>query len=187
MPRGGTLTARRFLQLGLLLGSASGFEELHDLLELARCPPPAGAGGAGAVRLPDHFLLAVEEAQQQFETNRTLPPLRPRDPPRETEDSTQRSGTSAVPRTLHSGLPTHPLGVHVRVACGRALVWSMPLGPMLGLRVLRVAAIYWLLHESIYCDGNADGAARGPSQWAAERVQASLGSRSRTLIGPNEP
>ena len=42
LPRGGTLTARRFLQLGLLLGSASGFEALHDLLELAR--PPSADG-----------------------------------------------------------------------------------------------------------------------------------------------
>jgi pimeloyl-ACP methyl ester carboxylesterase len=85
LPRGGTLTARRFLQLGLLLGSANGMETLHDLFELARCPPPpvadgrAGATGAATatatassdapIRLPDHFLLAVEEAQQQFETN----------------------------------------------------------------------------------------------------------------------
>ena len=38
MPRGGTLTPRRFLMLGLLLGSADGFESLHDLLELARSP-----------------------------------------------------------------------------------------------------------------------------------------------------
>jgi pimeloyl-ACP methyl ester carboxylesterase len=66
LPRGGTLTARRFLQLGLLLGSGSGFESLHDLLELARAPlPPAAPAGA----LPEHFLLAVEAAQQDFETN----------------------------------------------------------------------------------------------------------------------
>ena len=66
LPRGGTLTARRFLQLGLLLGSASGFESLHDLLELARAPlPPAAAAGT----LPEHFLLAVEAAQAAFETN----------------------------------------------------------------------------------------------------------------------
>jgi hypothetical protein len=36
LPRGGTLTPRRFLQLGLLLGSASGFESLHNLLEVCR-------------------------------------------------------------------------------------------------------------------------------------------------------
>ena len=66
LPRGGTLTARRFLQLGLLLGSASGFESLHDLLELARAPlPPAAVDGT----LPEHFLLAVEAAQDAFETN----------------------------------------------------------------------------------------------------------------------
>lgn len=40
MPRGGSLTPRRFLQLGLLLGSASGFESLHHLLELSRAPTP---------------------------------------------------------------------------------------------------------------------------------------------------
>eukprot|EP00316_Scyphosphaera_apsteinii_P008187 CAMPEP_0119301888 /NCGR_PEP_ID=MMETSP1333-20130426/3591_1 /TAXON_ID=418940 /ORGANISM="Scyphosphaera apsteinii, Strain RCC1455" /LENGTH=460 /DNA_ID=CAMNT_0007304095 /DNA_START=88 /DNA_END=1470 /DNA_ORIENTATION=- len=65
LPRGGTLTARRFLQLGLLLGSASGFETLHGLLELA-CAPN---GDVLASSLPDIFLLEVENAQQQFETN----------------------------------------------------------------------------------------------------------------------
>ena len=94
LPRGGTLTARRFLQLGIELGRSTGFEALHDLLELARCPAPDGS-------LPDHFLLAVEGAQEAFETN----------------------------------------------------------------------PIYWLLHESIYCDGPAYGASR----WAAERVQRELG------------
>ena len=68
LPRGGTLTPRRFLQLGLLLGSASGFESLHDLLELAR-EPPADASASGGARLPAHFLLAVEASQQHFETN----------------------------------------------------------------------------------------------------------------------
>ena len=121
LPRGGTLTPRRFLQLGLLLGSASGFESLHDLLELARSPPDVPTGGAAPssvaaapsapsapsapLRLPDHFLLEVEGAQQQFETN----------------------------------------------------------------------PFFWILHESIYCDGNAEGAARGPTSWAAHRVHASLG------------
>jgi len=116
LPRGGTLTPRRFLQLGLLLGSASGFESLHNLLEHARTPPPAevptGGGGAaaaaaaGRLRLPDNFLLEVEGAQQQFETN----------------------------------------------------------------------PFFWILHESIYCDANADKAtARGPSSWAAHRVQAEMG------------
>ena len=125
MPRGGTLTPRRFAQLGLLLGSATGFEDLHDLLELARCPPPtptpppAAKGGERTRQLPDHFLLAVEQAQEQFETN----------------------------------------------------------------------PIYWLLHEAIYCDGNAEGAARGPSAWAAERVQAGLGDRwdYMTRLGPGSP
>jgi len=101
LPRGGTLTPRRFLQLGLMLGSASGMESLHGLLELARTPPPAAAG-----RFSSTFLLAVEAAQQDFETN----------------------------------------------------------------------PFFWILHESIYCDANAEGAARGPSAWAASRVQASLGA-----------
>lgn len=75
LPRGGTLTPRRFLMLGLLLGSASGFESLHDLLELAM-PRSIDGGAAGdaavflaARRLPAEFLLAVENAQDQFETN----------------------------------------------------------------------------------------------------------------------
>jgi len=102
LPRGGTLTPRRFLQLGLLLGSASGFESLHNLLELARSDTPTGAGTA---KLPDHFLLAVEAAQQDFETN----------------------------------------------------------------------PLFWILHEAIYCDANAEGGAKGPANWAAQRVQASLG------------
>lgn len=93
LPRGGTLTARRLLQLGLLLGSGSGFESLHDLLELAR------GDCDGDVALSQNFLLAVEHAQEQFETN----------------------------------------------------------------------PIYWLLHEPIYCDG-----AGVASEWAAERVQATL-------------
>ena len=114
LPRGGTLTARRFLQLGLLLGSGSGFEALHNLLELARCP----VGDA----LPDHFLLAVEAAQEQFETN----------------------------------------------------------------------PIYWMLHESIYCDGPAAEGdnGSGASRWAAERVQEEMGEawdyRKRLAAG-SEP
>lgn len=94
LPRGGTLTARRFLQLGLLMGSESGLESLHDLLELSKAP------GAPDGELPELFLVGVENAQSAFETN----------------------------------------------------------------------PIYWILHESIYCDG--PGSASG---WAAERVQASLG------------
>jgi len=78
LPRGGTLTARRFLQLGLLIGQASGMETLHNLLELARptsaddlhpLPPSGGEGEGGGVELPDIFLLEVEAAQQAFETN----------------------------------------------------------------------------------------------------------------------
>ena len=132
LPRGGTLTPRRFLQLGLLLGSASGFETLHNLLELARTPPPLTAPGAvpstkasaaaskDPLRFSAHFLLAVEEAQQQFETN----------------------------------------------------------------------PFFWILHESIYCDGgaNVDGA-RGPSSWAAERLLAAQGAAwdCTTRLTPGSP
>lgn len=108
LPRGGRLTARRFLQLGLLLGSESGLETLHDLLELARAP------GAPDNALPELFLVGVENAQAAFETN----------------------------------------------------------------------PIYWLLHESIYCDG-----AGSASGWAAERVQASLGPAwdYRTRLAEGDP
>ena len=76
------------------LGRSTGMEALHDMLELSICRAPDGS-------LPDNFLLAIEAAQQDFETN----------------------------------------------------------------------PIYWLMHESIYCDGPEYGA----SAWAAERVQAELG------------
>jgi len=58
LPRGGRLTARRFLQLGLLLGSSTGMESLHNLLEVSR--------DRGLSR---DFLHAVERAQEHFETN----------------------------------------------------------------------------------------------------------------------
>ena len=75
LPRGGKLTPRRFLMLGLLLGSANGLEALHDLLELARGREQqvllgdAAAAADEAAPLPAHFLLAVEQAQHHFETN----------------------------------------------------------------------------------------------------------------------
>ncbi|KAG8466944.1 hypothetical protein KFE25_008323 [Diacronema lutheri] len=69
LPSGGTLTVRRFLQLGLLLGSSTGFETLHQLLEApflgAHTMPPAGA----PVRLSREFLRDVEARQAGFETN----------------------------------------------------------------------------------------------------------------------
>lgn len=71
LPSGGTLTARRFSQLGLLLGSASGFETLHQLLEApfyGGLPYPP-APGAGPVRLSREFLRDVESKQAGFETN----------------------------------------------------------------------------------------------------------------------
>jgi len=66
LPRGGILTARRFLQLGLLLGSSAGFETLHNLLE------------SGLTTIDNdltvdfdepNFLNAIERAQEAFETN----------------------------------------------------------------------------------------------------------------------
>jgi pimeloyl-ACP methyl ester carboxylesterase len=83
LPGGGTLTARRFLQLGLLLGSSSGFEALHQLLEAPflgghPLPPQVGRGGEGgaeeggaegAATLSREFLKDVELRQAGFETN----------------------------------------------------------------------------------------------------------------------
>ena len=110
LPRGGTLTARRFLMLGLLCGSASGMTTLHDLLELSI--PRVPSGKRGSATLPDAFLLAVEAAQDAFETN----------------------------------------------------------------------PIYWLLHETIYCDGPSYGA----SNWSAERVQAQTGAEI-VITESNDP
>ena len=57
--------------------------------------------------------------------------------------------------------------------------------------------IYWLLHEAIYCDGGGGGGGGGgecgrlggPSGWAAERVQASLGEGwdYTTRLEPGSP
>ena len=50
--------------------------------------------------------------------------------------------------------------------------------------------LYWLLHEAIYCDANAkEPAARGPSDWAAERVHASLGAewQHEKNLKPGDP
>lgn len=62
LPTGGQLTARRFQQLGILLGSDDGMESLHYLVESAFCE---GVNGA-ELSLP--FLRAIENAQP-FETN----------------------------------------------------------------------------------------------------------------------
>lgn len=42
LPGGGVLSARRFLQLGLCLGSGTGMEDLHYLLEDAFVEPIGG-------------------------------------------------------------------------------------------------------------------------------------------------
>lgn len=68
LPNGGHLTVRRFLQLGLLLGSGSGMESLHWALENPFFEEPTdGVPGSGA--LSEHFLFAVQENQSCFETN----------------------------------------------------------------------------------------------------------------------
>ncbi|KAJ1452370.1 prolyl aminopeptidase [Pelagophyceae sp. CCMP2097] len=66
LPSGGTLTPRRFQMLGLMLGSASGMENLHWLLETAWEVPP---GDASPSELSDVFLRAVDAQQAAFETN----------------------------------------------------------------------------------------------------------------------
>jgi pimeloyl-ACP methyl ester carboxylesterase len=62
LPAGGRLTVRRFQQLGFLLGSDDGMENLHYLIENAFC---RGADG-DELSLP--FLRAIENGQP-FETN----------------------------------------------------------------------------------------------------------------------
>jgi pimeloyl-ACP methyl ester carboxylesterase len=62
LPTGGRLTVRRFQQLGFMLGSDDGMENLHYLVETAFCE---GVDGE-TLSLP--FLRGVENAQP-FETN----------------------------------------------------------------------------------------------------------------------
>ena len=69
LPGGGHLTVRRFLQLGIALGSASGMDSLHHLLEGAFFIPPAAAGSVHAAVLSESFLYAVEAEQASFESS----------------------------------------------------------------------------------------------------------------------
>jgi pimeloyl-ACP methyl ester carboxylesterase len=62
LPGGGRLTPRRFQQLGLVLGFATGYERLHYLVEDAFIRSPRGR------ELAFPFLRAVEN-MQHFETN----------------------------------------------------------------------------------------------------------------------
>lgn len=94
LPNGGHLTVRRFLQLGLMLGSASGMETMHWLLDTPFFESTKD-GDQGSGILSEAFLHSVQDNQSCFESN----------------------------------------------------------------------PIYWLLHESIYMNG--DGTT---SQWAAESV-----------------
>ncbi|CAK0867476.1 unnamed protein product [Prorocentrum cordatum] len=64
LPSGGVLTVRRFQMLGLMLGSGSGMEALHWMLETAWEEPP----GDGP-ELSTAFLHAVDAQQNAFETN----------------------------------------------------------------------------------------------------------------------
>ncbi len=62
LPTGGSLTVRRFQQVGFMLGFDDGMENLHYLLESAFCP------GANGDELSRPFLRALENSQS-FETN----------------------------------------------------------------------------------------------------------------------
>ena len=63
LPRGGVLTVRRFLQLGHNLGSGSGIETLHDMLE----EPWFLEGSPQDAVLSEAFLHSVEMNQYSFE------------------------------------------------------------------------------------------------------------------------
>ena len=63
MPRGGYLTVRRFLQLGHMLGSGSGIDSLHNLLEDAWFIE----GSPEVSELNESFLFAIEAEQYCFE------------------------------------------------------------------------------------------------------------------------
>ncbi len=61
LPSGGLLTPRRFLQLGLALGSGNGFEQIHYLLEEAFVEGPSG-------REISYALMRGVEHAQHYET-----------------------------------------------------------------------------------------------------------------------
>ncbi len=65
MPGGGTLTAQRFLQLGLHFGMSDGFEAVHYLLEEAFVD---GVDGKHRQEMNWNFLVHFEQLQS-FETN----------------------------------------------------------------------------------------------------------------------
>ena len=75
MPSGGLLTPRRFLQLGLCLGSGSGMEELHNLLEWA-FPEGEGAPAGPAEEAPPRRggLLGALQSRLSFGRRRTGEP-----------------------------------------------------------------------------------------------------------------
>ena len=62
LPGGGLLTPRRFLQLGLALGSGNGYEQIHYLLEEAFVEGPSG-------REISYALMRGVEHAQHYETN----------------------------------------------------------------------------------------------------------------------
>lgn len=71
LPNGGYLTVRRFLQLGIVLGSAEGMETLHNLFENAFYEKPNLSNDQSQTYgiLRDTFLLEVQNLQSCFETN----------------------------------------------------------------------------------------------------------------------
>ncbi|KAF0697981.1 Aste57867_11363 [Aphanomyces stellatus] len=71
LPSGGTLTARRFLTLGISLGSLSGMESLHYLLETAWVRHIHAAIDATSPPPPElsHAFLTAVESMASFDTN----------------------------------------------------------------------------------------------------------------------
>jgi hypothetical protein len=63
LPRGGVLTTRRFLQLGHMLGSGSGMDSLHNMLEDAWFIE----GSCEEAVLSEPLLHAIESEQYSFE------------------------------------------------------------------------------------------------------------------------
>ena len=68
LPNGGHLTVRRFLQLGILLGSATGMETLHWILESAFFNS-GEFSSSDPVILSEEFLYSIQDHQAGFESN----------------------------------------------------------------------------------------------------------------------
>ncbi|CEM18612.1 unnamed protein product [Vitrella brassicaformis CCMP3155] len=151
LPSGGLLTARRFLQLGMGFGMASGFEYTHYLIEQAfltppvlptpaPVPPPAApAPSASSSSPPPPSFHPSGEAMPQ-QASLTL---------MDVESPTGMRDMSTGPMR-----PVEPLQLSYQFLRGVESGQSFELNPL-----------YALLHESIYCTSGVP-----PSMWAAERV-----------------